>query len=439
MPTFDWLGKDKIIDHHKDVPFRVLERKYAFGAESENILIKGDNLHALKALLPQYEGRVKCVYIDPPYNTGNEGWVYNDNVNDPKLKKWLGEVVGKEGEDLSRHDKWLCMMYPRLRLLQKLLSDDGVIIISMSYHEIANLILLCKEIFATKQIVPVTVQTSGGKPSAGFNYVQEYLVFIVPIDFNPHPTSFSGGNKTAPFHGMNLATFTQSQRPNQTYPIYVKIETGEIVGCGNSLADRVNSGHYTGDLNDFEFNYSEAPEGCVAVWPVSNKGIPCVWRLIATRLMRDKSKGYIKVLKQNRKKNKNIFAIQYLSAGIIQKIENFEIEIIGRETANQTVMLSEYNSEGVSIPTIWLEKDFYTVNGNNQMLDIFNFKAFPYPKPEQLIQEVLQATTHPGDIILDSFAGSGTTAHAVLNLNRRDRNNTWGGGGGGGGGGVSGG
>ena len=126
--SLEWIGKDKVVNHHQEVPYRVLERQYSYDeagqhAEdngSENMIIHGDNLEALKALLPRYEGKVKCIYIDPPYNTGNEGWVYNDNVNDPKIKRWLGEVVGKEGEDLSRHDKWLCMMYPRLKLLQRL-------------------------------------------------------------------------------------------------------------------------------------------------------------------------------------------------------------------------------------------------------------------------------------------------------------------------------
>ena len=132
MPTLEWIGKDKVVNHHLEVPYRVLEEQYTYNAEtSENMIIRGDNLEALKALLPRYEGRVKCIYIDPPYNTGNEGWVYNDNVNDPRIKKWLGEVVGKEGEDLSRHDKWLCMMYPRLKLLQRLLADDGAIFISI--------------------------------------------------------------------------------------------------------------------------------------------------------------------------------------------------------------------------------------------------------------------------------------------------------------------
>ena len=161
MPTLEWLGKDKVVNHHQEVPYRVLDRQYSYDetgqhAEdngSENMIIHGDNLEALKALLPRYEGKVKCIYIDPPYNTGNEGWVYNDNVNDPKIKKWLGEVVGKEGEDLSRHDKWLCMMYPRLKLLQKLLAKDGIIFVSIDDNEESNLKAICAEIFGARNYI----------------------------------------------------------------------------------------------------------------------------------------------------------------------------------------------------------------------------------------------------------------------------------------------
>ena len=140
MPTLHWVGKDKVVNHHHDVPFRVLNKVSTFAApagappnSTDNRIIHGDNLEALKSLLPEFEGQVKCIYIDPPYNTGNEGWVYNDAVNDPKMKRWLGQVVGKEGEDLSRHDKWLCMMYPRLNLLHRLLANDGIIFISRTY------------------------------------------------------------------------------------------------------------------------------------------------------------------------------------------------------------------------------------------------------------------------------------------------------------------
>lgn len=158
MPTLEWIGKEKVVNHHLEVPYCVLEKQYTYNAEqSENMIIRGDNLEALKALLPQYEGKIKCIYIDPPYNTGNEGWVYNDNVNDPRIKKWLGEVVGKEGEDLSRHDKWLCMMYPRLKLLQRLLAEDGVIFISIDEIEHRYLELLMDEIFGSSNRIDTFV------------------------------------------------------------------------------------------------------------------------------------------------------------------------------------------------------------------------------------------------------------------------------------------
>ena len=185
MPTLNWIGKDKVVNHHNEVPYRVLEKQYTFGdtPDSGNMIIHGDNLEALKALLPKYEGRIKCIYIDPPYNTGNEGWVYNDNVNDPHIKKWLGQVVGTEVEDLTRHDKWLCMMYPRLVLLQRLLSDDGVIFISIDDNEQASLRFLCDEIFGRDNFVSQLTIESGevfGTKAAHVNKtfvkVKDYVV-----------------------------------------------------------------------------------------------------------------------------------------------------------------------------------------------------------------------------------------------------------------------
>lgn len=149
MPTLNWIGKDAVLRHHEEVPFHLLEEVPALscGEDSGNLIVEGDNLLALKALLPHYAGQVKCIYIDPPYNTGNEGWVYNDNVNSPEMKQWLGKVVGKEAEDLSRHDKWLCMMYPRLSLLKKFLRMDGVIFVSIDDNELDSLRMLMSEIF----------------------------------------------------------------------------------------------------------------------------------------------------------------------------------------------------------------------------------------------------------------------------------------------------
>jgi adenine-specific DNA-methyltransferase len=160
MPTLQWVGKNKVVNHHHEVPFRLLEKKYNFEAKAgalanstNNLIIHGDNLESLKSLLPKFEGGIDCIYIDPPYNTGNEEWRYNDNVSDPKIKKWLGQVVGKEGDDLSRHDKWLCMMYPRLKLLHGLLADGGMMFISIDDNEQANLKLVLDEIFGSNKML----------------------------------------------------------------------------------------------------------------------------------------------------------------------------------------------------------------------------------------------------------------------------------------------
>jgi adenine-specific DNA-methyltransferase len=432
MPTLHWIGKEKVVNHHQDVPFRVLEHKYGFRTEDEkdtsetksgNKIIHGDNLEALKALLPEYEGRIKCIYIDPPYNTGNEKWVYNDNVNDPKIKKWLGEVVGKQGEDLTRHDKWLCMMYPRLKLLEKLLDTNGTIAISIGHHEVFVLAQLCREIFASKQISIVTVQTSGGKPSSGFNLLHEYIIFIVPNDFTPNQMLYVGGKNRTPFEGMTLATFDKTQRPNQVYPIFINLSDGSFHSKGLSLQERVKAGIYSGELSDFIYDYNEAPLGTVAIWPVTSKGKDCVWRLIPNRFEKDFKKGYIKISTNKSKTATNQYSIQYLPEGVIKKIEKGLLQVTGIEKPNNTLKFGENKTVGSDIPSIWLEKDFYTVKGTTMLKDIFGENAsniFDYPKPVELIAEILRAISSPTDIILDSFAGSGTTAHAIMNLNQEE-------------------
>lgn len=429
MPTLNWLGKDKVVNHHADVPYHVLDKKYTFTSSNyvesdskspNNRIIQGDNLIALKSLLPEFEGRIDCIYIDPPYNTGNEGWVYNDNVNDPRFLKWLGEVVGKKGEDLSRHDKWLCMMFPRLQLLKKLMHKNSRLVISIGHHEVFNLITILNEIFPTYQIVCATVQTSGGKPSGSFNFVQEYMIFVLPEDFVANPMSFTGGKSRTPFEGLTLATFNKTQRPNQTYPIFVDPKTGLLIGVGESLAERVNAEKYLGNLEDFEFDFDEAPEGTIAIWPITSKGKECVWRLKPQRLLDDWAKGYIRVSQNVNKASLNKYSIQYLPEGVIKKLEESKLKIQGVEENGVTLSFGENKTEGTSIPTLWLEKEFYSVNGTKLVDEIFAARKFNYPKPLALITEVLRALTFEDDIILDSFAGSGTTGHAVLELNKQD-------------------
>ena len=183
MPSLHWIGKDAVVKHHQDVPFHLLEPVPALSAghagdsASGNLIVQGDNLLALKALLPRYAGQVKCIYIDPPYNTGNEGWAYNDNVNSPEIRKWLGAVVGKEGETLDRHDRWLCMMYPRLVLLKQFLREDGAIFVSIDDNEVGNLQALMREVFGATNEVATIVWEKGKKGDSKLvSVTHEYIV-----------------------------------------------------------------------------------------------------------------------------------------------------------------------------------------------------------------------------------------------------------------------
>jgi len=183
MPSLDWIGKSAVKNHHKEVPFRLLNCRADLSVgdpNSGNLIVQGDNLEALKALLPYYAGQVKCIYIDPPYNTGNEGWVYNDAVNSPEMRDWLGRVVGGEAEDLSRHDKWLCMMYPRLVLLREFLSDEGVLFVSIDDMEVHLLRALLDEIFGLSNWIGTLIwkrrQTPDSRNLNGISADHEYLL-----------------------------------------------------------------------------------------------------------------------------------------------------------------------------------------------------------------------------------------------------------------------
>lgn len=372
-----------------------------------NFLLEGDNLHSLKLLEKTHKSKIDVIYIDPPYNTGKEDFIYDD--------------VFIDDLDGFKHSKWLSFMCERLLIARNLLTEDGVIAISIGYQEVNNLMLMCQELFDNRQVTCVTVQTSGGKPNGGFNISHEYIIFIAPKNFVPNASENAMNEYSSPYHGMNLATFNQIQRPNQAYPIYIN-DDGVIVGCGKSLAERVSDGSYSGKLGDFTFDYEEAPKGTVAVWPVTTKGDPCVWRLIPSRLMSDWEKGYIKVVPIKGKNTKNKYTVQYLSAGVIKKILSGEFEsyrISDRDDV-PTIDLKTYKTAGEGIQTIWTDKQFYTTKGSNQIKDIFGSKKFSYPKPLELITAILNRLVKEDSIVLDFFAGSGTTGQVIMEMNHLD-------------------
>ena len=404
------------------------------GFDSENLYIEGDNLEVLKLLQETYLGKVKMIYIDPPYNTGND-FVYNDefgmrgeewNATSGNYDDEGNQIVGRlelNTESNGRfHTDWLNMIYPRLKISRDLLAKDGVLAISIGFHEMCNLLKMCQDLFSDRQVFPVTVKTSGGKPNGAFNISNEYVVFVVPKEFIPMATEDDMKEYASPYHGMNLATFTQDERPNQAYPIYVSREKGNIVGCGKTLAQRMSDGDFCGHAKDFIYPYDEAPTGTVAVWPVTNKGEQCVWRLIPERLLGDWKKGYIKVVPVNSTNTSNKYTVQYLSGGIIEKIQAGEVKTyrISDDPEIPTIEILDYKTAGSGIASIWDDKDFYTAKGNADIKKLFDKKVFSYPKPVDLVGYILKKTAPTGSLVLDFFSGSATMAQAIMEQNALD-------------------
>lgn len=378
MPTLNWIGKEAVVNHHHDVPFRVLERKYAMGDGDDNMIIHGDNLEALKALLPKYEGRIKCIYIDPPYNTGNENWMYNDNVNSPKIRKWLGQVVGKEAEDLTRHDKWLCMMYPRLRLLQKLLADDGAIFISIDDNEQANLKLICDEIFGAGNFIEIFSWRKTYTPSNLSHTSKKCVEYIYCYAKNR----------------SNLCRFRGLMKTDEA--------------ADNPLLKSNNQ--YKTLIFPKEKVLSTLKDNCF--FPAGEYG----------------TKVNIVYLKNS---------VEYRDGKFLQDIELegrfiWTQEMLNSEISKNTKIIFKgksfaprYDRTGYNpeVPRNLIDNEDLvgtTEEGGKILQQIFEKKVFDYPKVPSLIEYIVNFLCDKSSIILDSFAGSGTTAHAVLNLNKQD-------------------
>ena len=446
MPSLDWIGKKKVVNHHLEVPFRVLEKKYDFYAEGgeslplspagkpsfatpspkgdtplktpENRIIHGDNLEALKSLLPEYEGRIDCIYIDPPYNTGNEGWVYNDNVNDPRIKKWLGEVVGKESEDFTRHDKWLCMMYPRLKLLQKLLSVKGAIFISIDDNEEANLKLVCDEIFGSGNFVAnISWQRtysmrndSKGIPAEAENII----VYSKTPDWEPNKlprtaemdSKYKNPDNDINGAWQNTSAFAPRAVTHQgmVYAIQHPF-TGEMIyptktACWRYQQDAMLE--YMNGWCQYKLEDLHDEEERAKVCGISKDEVrKDVKAIVLSKSLEESKKEAEAVYKRG-------------------QWPRFYFTSNGNGGIRRKTYLE--NVEGKPATNLWLFKDVgHTDEAKKEILSIFNGNAvFDTPKPTRLIERILQIATDKDSIILDSFAGSGTTAHAVLNMNRKD-------------------
>ncbi len=369
MPTLDFKGKQFIYAHHLTVPFRKPEidiEKSLTGENTpsldDNLIIHGDNLHALKALLPRYAGKIKCIYIDPPYNTGNENWVYNDNVNSPMMQAWFEKNSPIDIEDLERHDKWLCMMWPRLHLLRELLADDGVIFISIDDNEQHRLRMLMDDIFGSENFVTNIIWQKKFSPQNDAKYFSDNHDFVV---------CYAKDKET-----WRPVLLPRTEKHNKRYSNPDNDPRGPWSSSGL-------------DVKTYQEEYDypiTTPSGRIVNPPTS-------------RCWRCSKEKFEELINDNRiwfgEKGNNV-----------PRVKRFLSEV----------------KQGITPLTVWLHEDVGHTQSATQGLNKIGV-AFSNPKPHTLIKRILQIGTDPDSIILDSFAGSGTTAHAVLALNKSDGGN----------------
>ena len=375
MPTLNWIGKEAVVKHHKEVPFRLLEPVPDLSCGDSgrgNLIVQGDNLHALKALLPRYAGQVKCIYIDPPYNTGNEGWVYNDNVNSPEIRKWLGEVVGKEGETLDRHDRWLCMMYPRLVLLKQFLREDGAIFVSIDDNEVGNLRPLMDEVFGARNFITGFIWRKVDSPN-------DNKVPLTPD--HEHVLAYARSKDRLKLAQMSAPGIVEAY--------------GRVDEQGRRYRDRLLKKNGRNSLRrDRPTMYFPltAPDGN-EVYPTHDNGEEAVWAMGQAGIDRHKAADTL-IWKQRQRQGQTVW------------------EPYSREYAPEDPR-RPYPSIWADLPTMRQAKAF--------LRDVFNTAdLFDTPKPVELIERILRMMNDPTALVLDSYAGSGTTGHAVLKQNAED-------------------
>lgn len=373
MPSLNFKGKALVQNFHLLVPFHELKPVKAKSLTAkpslhDNLVVHGDNLKALKALLPYYSGKVKCIFIDPPYNTGNEAWVYNDNVNSPMMQEWLGKVVDRE--DLTRHDKWLCMMMPRLKLLREFLTDDGVIFISIDDNEVHRLRGLLDEVFAEENFVAQFIWQKMDSPSrnASERVVSAYHEYVLCYArsaervqlwkqaresiLDAYPLTLPDGRKARRRQlRKNGKNARREDRPTMWYPLV-------------------------------------APDK-KEVWPIAPEGWEGRWVLKKTEFERRTKEGLTEWIKRE--------------SGWMP----YYIEVAPKDPT-------------APWSTLWTDVD-QNRQAQAELTAIMGTDAqFQTPKPSSLIRRVVQIATEEDDIVFDAFAGSGTTGHAVLAENDAD-------------------
>ncbi len=377
MPTLQFKGKNIIWNHHLSVPYHSLEKVEELDFQPEmgedNFIVEGDNLIALKALLPEYSGKIKFIYIDPPYNTGKENWIYNDKVNSPMINEWFKKNVGKD--DLTRHDKWLCMIVPRLKLLRDLLADDGVIFISIDDNEYGNLKAVMDEIFLEDNFIENYIWESTFRPDNSSPLERENAQYVLCYSKNKSLLKRLYGNVAG---SDGLPSLTKNS-----------MKAGILEFPKESVEFLISDGRYeAGQKKD---NYVLLDD--VTVEGGTNKS-------------------------KFRLQGKMIWGQKYLEdqlaqdTKIIIKTEGF-------------VPYSRKKEDSNLAPNTIIPKDIVSdvLSGRAEIKNLFGDNPFEHPKPTSLIKYLLTTIGNTNCIVLDSFAGSGTTMNAVNDLNKIDGGN----------------
>ncbi len=422
MPTLDWIGKSAVKDHHKTIPYHLLEKdeKLSIG-NTKNMLIQGDNLLALKSLLPYYKNKIKCVYIDPPYNTGNESWIYNDKVNSPTIQRWIDKVVGKPDEDLSMHDKWLCMMYPRLSLLRELMSDDGVIIIHIDEHEQAILHLLMFEIFHKNNHLGTLIWNKKNPKgdSKKISYQHEEIVifaknavhFVEKHDLKRPKEHAQEMIKKAKYFFSKL---DQSKIPNDI--LYITKKYNIPYDWSQKFSKTVTLGdinkEYSIWLKDQNFSAGEKAYSHISE-------IGRVYRLVSMAWPNKKKaprEYFVPLIHPITKKPCPVpkRGWRYSQKTMNELLQTDQIQFGKDHTTqpNRVYFLNENMNENIS--------SILNYGGSDDMILEKMGIIFPNSKPIVVAKTLLKWFTDNHGLVLDSFAGSGTTAQAVMELNKED-------------------
>ncbi len=374
-----------------------------------NFIIEGDNLQALYLLEKTHRGRVQCIYIDPPYNTGARDWKYNNDYVDK--------------QDVYRHSKWLSFMQRRLAIAKRLLDpDDSVLIVTIDEKEYLHLGCLLEEMFpeANMQMISTVIKPEGTNRVNEFSRTNEYIYFLILGDAKLTPTKSSmfeidnetSDSKPNSIEWRNLRrrenTSVRSARPNQFYPFFVNSTTGLIDSIGEAIP------------YDVDRNSIPVPSGCYALFPLKPNGEETLWGKHYETSRQLLKQGYLKI--ENGTNPKKAI-IKYLPSGIVKDIESGIITITGRGSQNDVIGHYSNGGKVVMPKTIWyLPSHNSQTNGSLLLKKTIGENRFNFPKSLYAVADCLRffVSNKPDAIIVDFFAGSGTTMHAVNLLNAED-------------------